>query len=101
MRDETAVFDELIAAFLSLARDTEYDPDQKRADDGEWTDEGGGGGGGSKKVKPATSDEYAKRIAALKAELSGLNTTLGDLKKARKGGLGKNFGGQKDFVDKP
>jgi hypothetical protein len=95
-------FDELVAAFLSLCRDTEYDPDQKRADDGEWTDGGGGSGSGrSKKVKPATSDEHEKRMAALKAELSGLNTTLGGLKKARQSGLGMNFGSGKDFKDKP
>jgi hypothetical protein len=36
-------FDDLVGAFLSLYRDTEFDPSQKRADDGEWTDGGGGG----------------------------------------------------------
>jgi hypothetical protein len=37
-------FDDLVTAFLSLCRDTEFDQSQKRADDGKWTDGGGSGG---------------------------------------------------------
>jgi hypothetical protein len=48
-------FDDLVAAFLSLCRDTEFDPSQKRADDGEWTN-----GGGSQK-RSATSGQRASR----------------------------------------
>ncbi len=44
-------FDDLLAAFLKLLRDSEFDPGQKRNDSGEWTDEGGGSGK-RKKAKP-------------------------------------------------
>lgn len=47
-------FDELVTSFIELFRDVEYSDDQKRADDGKWTD---GGGSASKGKKSASTNK--------------------------------------------